>query len=174
MFAKILYFAITKFVMAYIKIEITKKYMKIEKYQLRAEQDLTIFEFVSEGPKGSITKIIEYTETNLKGFYNLAFGDKDIKTGRVNDKIISNNDDTEKVLATVVSSVFAFTDKYPEAWVYATGSTKSRTRLYRMGINKYFEEINNVFHIFGEQNSNWASFKKEIEYDGFVVKRKIV
>jgi hypothetical protein len=146
--------------------------MKLEKYQLKAEQDLTIFEFISNGPKGKIPKLIEYTETNLKGFYNLAFGDKDEKTGLINDQIVTNNADTEKVLATVVASVFAFTDKYPDAWVYATGSTKSRTRLYRMGINKYFDEITNLFHIFGELDGNWVAFEKEIEFEGFVVKRK--
>lgn len=133
---------------------------------------MTIFEFVSDGSKGEISKLIEYTETNLKGFYNLAFGDKDETTGRINDHIVTNNGDTEKVLANVVGSVFAFTNKYPEAWVYATGSTKSRTRLYRVGINKYFDEIESVFHIYGELSENWVEFKKEIEFDGFVVKRK--
>jgi len=148
--------------------------MKLDKYQLKAEQDLTVFEFISEGTKGRIPKLIVYTETNLKGFYNLAFGDKDEITGGINDQIVTNNGDTEKVLATVFGSVFAFTDKYPEAWVYATGSSKARTRLYRMGINKYFEELESVFHVFGEHGENWVEFGKEIEieFDGYAVKRK--
>ena len=36
-----------------------------------------VFEFISEGPNGKVTKIIQYSETNLKGFYNLGFGDKE-------------------------------------------------------------------------------------------------
>lgn len=146
--------------------------MRQPKYTLKAEKDLTIFEFVSEGPKGRITKLVTFTETNLKDFFNLAFGDKDEKTGNINDKIVSNNNDTEKVLSTVVSAVFAFTDKYPEAWVYATGSTNARTRLYRMGINKYFTEVEEVFHIFGEMNQNWVPFESGIEFEGYAVKRK--
>lgn len=146
--------------------------MKQPKYTLKAEQDLTVFEFISEGPKGRISKLIEFTETNLKDFYNLAFGDKDETTGRINDRIVSNNNDTEKVLATVASAVFAFTDKYRDAWVYATGSTTSRTRLYRMGINKYFEEVEAEFYIFGELGESWLPFEKEIDFDGYVVKRK--
>jgi hypothetical protein len=146
--------------------------MRQPKYTLKAEKDLTIFEFVSEGPKGRITKLVTFTETNLKDFFNLAFGDKDEKTGNINDKIVSNNNDTEKVLSTVVSAVFAFTDKYPEAWVYATGSTNARTRLYRMGINKYFTEVEEVFHIFGELNQNWVPFESGIEFEGYAVKRK--
>ncbi|OFX45768.1 MAG: hypothetical protein A2046_07310 [Bacteroidetes bacterium GWA2_30_7] len=146
--------------------------MKQPKYQLKAEQDLAIFEFISEGPKGKIPKLIEFKETNLNGFYNLAFGDKDETTGKIDDKVVTNNDDTEKVLATVVAAVYAFTDKYPDAWVYATGSSASRTRLYRMGITKYLEQVQNDFHIFGELDENWILFEKGINYEGFVVQRK--
>ncbi len=146
--------------------------MKQPKYQLRAEKGLTVFEFESEGPKGTIPKLIVFTETNLNGFYNLAFGDKDKRTGKINDKVISNNNDADKVLATVVSSVYAFTDKYPEAMVYATGSTLSRTRLYRMGITKYYDEVKMDFHIYGQKKDGWEEFELNEEYDGFAVVRK--
>lgn len=146
--------------------------MKQPKYHLKAEKELTIFEFISEGPKGDIPKLIEFTETNLSGFFNLAFGDRNKVTGKLDDKAITNNNDAEKVLATVVSAVYAFTDKYPEAWVYATGSTASRNRLYRMGIVKYLEEVKNDFYIFGELADNWYEFDKNVDYDGFAVKRK--
>lgn len=146
--------------------------MRQPKYLLKAEKDLTIFEFVSIGPKGRITKLVTFTETNLKGFFNLAFGDKDDESGKINDIVVTNNQDTEKVLATVVSAVFAFTDKYPEAWVYATGSTNARTRLYRMGINKHINEVEEVFHIFGELDQKWVPFESGIEFEGYAVKRK--
>jgi hypothetical protein len=64
--------------------------MKNPKYQLNAEQELTVFNFISNGPKGRIPKLIEIKETNLKGFYNLAFGDKDEETGKINDSIVIN------------------------------------------------------------------------------------
>ena len=115
--------------------------MQLERYELNTEQSLKVFEFTSEGSRGRISKIIQFGETNLKGLYNLAFGDKDPITGEIDDVIVSNNKDSEKVLATVVASVYLFTDKYPDAWVYATGSTKARTRLYRMGQTKYLQEI---------------------------------
>jgi hypothetical protein len=104
--------------------------------------------------------------------YNLAFGDKDLKSGEIDDTIISNNGDSEKVLASVVSSVYAFTDKYPDSWIYATGSTKARTRLYRIGISKFLSEVTDDFDVFGEKNDDWESFNKNIEYEGFLVKRK--
>ena len=105
--------------------------MKAKKYPLKAERSLTTFEFVSEGPKGAIKKLIQFQETNEPSLYNLAFGDKVGET-EIDDLAVSNNGDSEKVLATVVSALYAFFDRHPTAFVYATGSTKARTRLYRI------------------------------------------
>jgi hypothetical protein len=148
--------------------------MRLERYELKAERSFMVFEFVSEGPKGQISKLVQYGETNLKGLYNLAFGDKDLATGEINDTIVSNNNDSIKILATVVATVYAFTDKYPDTWVYATGSSKSRTRLYRMGLTKYLTEIEQDFDLYGETMGEWESFEKGVEYEAFLVQRKKV
>ena len=63
-------------------------------------------------------------------------------------------------MATIVAAVYAFTAQYPDAWVYATGSTATRTRLYRMGINKYFDIVKEDFDIMGEQQSEWKWYHK--------------
>jgi len=146
--------------------------MKLERYEIKAEKSLMIFEFVSEGPKGKIHKLVQFGETNLKDLFNLAFGDKDLITGEINDSIVSNNNDSDKVLATVVATVYAFTDKYPNAWIYATGSTKSRTRLYRMGLTKYLTEIEEDFDLYGQRVGEWERFEKGVEYEAFLVQRK--
>jgi hypothetical protein len=146
--------------------------MKLPKYPLASGDKFTTYEFTSEGPRGLIHKLVQFRETNLKGVYNLAFGDKDPKTGEIDDNVISNNNDSEKVLVTVVSTIYAFTDKYPDSWIYATGSTEARTRLYRMGITKYFSEVIEDFEILGERNDDWEPFKKNIHYTGFLVKRR--
>jgi hypothetical protein len=146
--------------------------MKLPKYPLASSDKLMTFEFISEGPNGLIHKIVQYKPTNLKDVYNLAFGDRDESTGQIDDTIISNNRDSEKVLATVIATVYAFTDKYPETYIYATGSTKSRTRLYRMGISKYLSEVEIDFEIYGELKDGWEIFNKNNDYDGFLAKRK--
>ena len=146
--------------------------MKLPKYPLASSDKLQTFEFISEGRKGLIYKLVQYKQTNLKDIFNLAFGDKDHTTGEIDDTVISNNGDSERVLATVVATIYAFTDKYPDAWIYATGSTKARTRLYRMGITKYFPEVKVDFEILGEKNDDWETFRKNIEYDGFLIRRK--
>jgi len=147
--------------------------MKLPKYPLASSDKLMTFEFVSEGSNGFIHKLVQYKQTNLKGIYNLAFGDKDHETGEIDDTAISNNGDSEKVLTTVVATLYAFTDKYQGAWVYATGSTKARTRLYRMGITKHLSDVKSDFDILGERGDEWEVFKKNTEYDGFLVRRKL-
>lgn len=145
--------------------------MDLPKYQLSAENSLTVFEFVSIGEKGHIKKLIKFSETHLKDFYNLGFGDKNEETNQIDDKVVSNNGDSERVLATVVSAVYAFTDKNPEAWVYATGSTKARTRLYRMGINKHYDKVIKDFEIYGLIDDQWYNFEKGTDFDAFVIRR---
>lgn len=76
------------------------------------------YEFVSEGNRNSIHKMVQYQPTSLKKIYNLAFGDNDIATGEVSDMVITNNGDRDKVLTTVATTVYAFTEQYPNAWVY--------------------------------------------------------
>lgn len=146
--------------------------LKFERYELKSEKTLTVFEFVSEGPKGRIPKLVQYSETNIKGVYNLGFGDKDSLTDEIDDDIISNNGDSRKVLATVAATVYAFTDRYANAWVYATGSTKARTRLYRMGIANNLAEIAENFEVYGLKNGEWVKFTTRVNYDAFLVRRK--
>lgn len=123
--------------------------MNISKYIYKSEKQLMFFEFVSEGPNGRIKKNVEYSETGTENVYNLAFGDFDETTQSINDLSVTNNGDSLKVLATVASTVYAFTEKYPDAWVLATGSTNVRTRLNRMGITNNLAEISEEFSIYG-------------------------
>jgi hypothetical protein len=146
--------------------------MKLDRYELKADDQFTTFDFLSEGPKGKIEKIIQFSLVNQNNLYNLAFGDRDYLTGEIDDKIVTDNGDIEKILATVVAAVYAFCDKVPEAWIYATGSTAARTRLYRMGITKYYDIVESDFEIFGQTQSEWERFEKGKDYEAFVVQRK--
>ncbi|MEO8710647.1 MAG: hypothetical protein ABI405_00920 [Parafilimonas sp.] len=146
--------------------------MKIARYQLKAGHELRSYEFISEGPKGLILKRIQFTLVNRQGIYNLAFGDKDFTTGELDDKAVSNNGDSEKVLATVIGAVFAFFDQHQDAWIFATGSTAARTRLYQMGIAKYYNEISTELEIYGQIEEDWHPFEKNREYLAFLAKLK--
>ena len=146
--------------------------MSLDQYDLKADEVFMSFEFMSEGPKGNITKLVQYTELGREGLYNLAFGDKNEITGEIDDRVVTDNKDREKVLATVVASVFGFTTWYPNAWIFVEGSTDTRTRLYQMAISIYFEELNTHFDIYGYDKNGWVEFKKRQNYTAFLINRK--
>lgn len=146
--------------------------MILDRYELKAGRNLTTFEFLSEGKNGKIVKVIQFQKMNIENLYNLAFGDKNADTGKVDDQVITDNGDSEKVLATVVAAIYAFADRYPDSWIYATGSTAARTRLYRIGINKYFEIVSADFDIMGESKNEWEWYEFGKDYQAFAVRRK--
>lgn len=147
--------------------------MKYNRYEYKTEDELHYFEFISIGQKGEIKKIVEYTKVSIDNIYNLGFGDYDKEGNRIDDKIVTNNGDSQKVLATVVSTVYAFTGKYPETWVFATGSTEVRTRLYRMGITNNLTELQTDFFVYGLKiDETLEEFIIGEDYLGFLVTRK--
>lgn len=144
--------------------------MNFERYSF-VSTDIHTFEFISEGPKEKIWKVVQYSQMDIGGF-NLAFGDKDEATGMINDMINSNNGDTEKVLWTIASTVDVFLGNHPDKFIYVEGSTKARTRLYRMGISKYLSVIQTDFEIYGEKGGYVENFRVNTDYESFLVKRK--
>jgi hypothetical protein len=148
--------------------------MKHPKYNYRSESSLQFYEFTSEGPKGLIKKMVIYTETTTENVYNLGFGDYDESTNGINDLSVTNNGDSLKVLATVASTVYAFIERHPNAWILATGSTTVRTRLYRMGITNNLAEIEEDFIILGYTKSEeWEKFVVGEDYEAFLLTKKI-
>ncbi|GHB59619.1 DUF6934 family protein [Persicitalea jodogahamensis] len=147
--------------------------MNQPKYLYKSEEFLRTFEFTSEGNRGRIRKMVQYTDTGTENIYNLAFGDYDEETQEINDLSITNNGDSLKVLATVASTIYAFTEKYPEAWIFATGSTAVRTRLYRMGITNNLAEICKDFKVFGltVSENSWEQFIIGDDYEAFLITR---
>lgn len=146
--------------------------MNLTAYPLKSSTSLMVFEFTSVGPKGSITKLVKYSKLNDNGLYNLAFGDKVNENGDINDSIISNNGDSEIVLATVVRTLYIFTNTYPNTCIYASGSTKGRTRLYRIGITKYLPAIKLDFYLFGWKDGILEHFRENEPYEAFLITRK--
>ncbi len=148
--------------------------MNKPKYLYKSEDEFKVYSFYSEGIKGVIKKLVVFSYTGENKIYNLGFGDYDPKTEQIDDETITNNGDSLKVLATVASTVYAFTEKYPDALVFATGSNGIRTRLYRMGIANNLEDIQEDFEVYGLRvdNNIWEEFCIGIDYEAFIVKRK--
>jgi hypothetical protein len=87
----------------------------LNRYPLITAESLLTFEFVSEGPKGSIHKLISFQQTEVTDVFNLAFGDKNHLTGKIDDQSVCHNSDKLQVLATVAHAVIVFTNHFPNA-----------------------------------------------------------
>lgn len=147
--------------------------MHLPQYEIIPDESSYKFTFISEGKNGAIEKVILYEELEVKGVFNLGFGDKDPITGGINDRAVTNNGDTEKILATVVSTVYTFINKNPTAYIYAEGSTHARNRLYRRGIVKYLSEALKTFVIYGVlPNEELEVFNPDSDYIGFLIHLK--
>ena len=148
--------------------------MNLERYEYFTNETFLDFEFSSEGPKGKIKKVVRYSVQNANGitYFNLGFGDLNKETGKIDDLAISDNNDRDKILATVAATVLEFTDHFPGAMVYAKGSTLSRTRLYQIGIVANWEQIEPLLEIYGFVKGKWGKFAKNVNYEAFLVLRK--
>jgi hypothetical protein len=146
--------------------------MKYEVYrEIEAMDDFSAFDFVSRGKNGDILKRVMFTVTDEKKIYNLAFGDVD-EDNEINDHVITDNGDRNKVLATVVVIVEAYTRMFPDRWIYFRGSTTDRTRLYRMAIGLHLGELSSSYEIWALIDGRLELFSKDLKTNAFLIKRK--
>lgn len=150
--------------------------MKYERYlPVYEADDLSLLEFMSIGKYGMIKKRVMFTKMEIKGMYNLAFGNIGMN-GNLDDEIISDNGDRNEILATVALAVDRYTQRYPRRWVYFRGNTPAKTRLYRMAIGLNLWELSKKFEIFVEVDGedDFVLFQRNMVVEGFLIRRKIV
>ena len=146
--------------------------MNLDRYTYSADSTYLDYEFESIGPKGTIKKLVRLSKIDI-GIYNLGFGDLvDEETDSINDDVITNNGDAEKVLSTIALIAHDFTLKYPGALLFVEGTNATKTRLYQMNISKYWDEIKKTFEIFGIRNNEWEPFRKGVNYSAFIARRR--
>jgi hypothetical protein len=150
--------------------------MKYEAYsEIEAYPDNITFDFISDGCNGKIPKRVQILPTPIPNLYNLSFGD--IKeNGELDDLIISNNGDRNKILATILKVVVGYTYKYPDRYIFFKGSTEQRTRLYRIAVSLNLEELSEMFEIYADMTGDLdlVRFQKGLNISAFVIKRKII
>jgi hypothetical protein len=143
--------------------------MNSEKYPIEVGRDFLTYSFSSRGPNGIIKKVIVFEPMDSEGiYYNLAFGDWDEKNQVINDKAISNNNDTLKILNTVAFTILDFLENNRDAKLYVEGSTRSRTRLYQINILSFWSEISVKITVLGYYKGSWETFRQLTNYDAFL------
>ena len=83
-----------------------------------------------------------------------------------------DNNDRDKILATVASTVIDMVALMEDIAIYAEGSTPARTRLYQIAINTNKEEIEGGLNIYGYADEKWQPFESGKNYEAFLVTRK--
>lgn len=142
--------------------------MDLPAYPIISKNGLDEYHFLSEGPHGTILKIVKYQRVN-RYLFNIHFGDWDEDGQCINDKARTNNLDRDKILATVANTVIDFIDMNPDAVVFAIGSSAARTRLYQIGIAMNLPIISQRLHVEGFFKGRWEPFRKTVNYSAFMV-----
>ena len=149
-------------------------WMNYEMYtDLIFSNDLNVVDFESTGEKGRIPKRVSFRLTMLANVYNMAYGD--LKDGDIiDDHSRTNNGDRNKILATLANIIDIYTDKYPKRMIYFKGSTKERTRLYRMAVGLHLTELSRKYVIYAEiiKQGEFVLFRKNMSINAFLIKRK--
>lgn len=146
--------------------------MNYPSYLFYSNQNSTEFFFESIGSKGVINKVIAFQETSFAGIYNLALGDINPLTNEVDDTVVTDNGDTEKILATTFQIVNHYFSLFPHHQIYFSGNSPARNRLYRIAINHSFYALDSIFELFGVMNNELEPFVSTRPYQAFLIRKK--
>ena len=142
--------------------------MNYPPYPFESLPDGLIYAFESRSNQRTIQKYVIFTPIDSR-CYNLALVDLE-EDGRLSDTTVSNNDDLERVLSTVIQIILKFLNHNLDCEVSFAGSTPERTRLYRIVINKYINDFSDHLSVDGilpEQSRE--AFKPNRPYLSFVL-----
>jgi hypothetical protein len=144
--------------------------MNLARYPFDKDTEKYFYQFYSTGPNGRVRKLVCFRLQAHQAFqvFNLGFGDAIEDSEAINDRAVTNNNDSMKVLFTIALIALEFLRYKPGIWISAVGNTPARNRLYQMWIVKYWNEINPYFTILGEIDGCYYQFERGINYEGFM------
>ena len=141
------------------------------------KDDMLLFVFVSTGLK-DIEKVVCYSPSDLYGarYYTLGFGDLevDFETEKflMNDRVESNNGDTNKVLYTVISTIRPFFEIHPDAYLRIVGSNDQRSRIYVGLIARHIRHIEPEYFVEGVCEGAREKFDIGKRYEYIIISLK--
>lgn len=147
--------------------------MNLPVYALASNEDFHFYKFVSTGTKGDIPKGVQFSLAQAPPpfpIYNLALGDIDPVTGKLNDTSRSGNNDAQVIFATVGASVVDFCNRNKGVAVIAEGNTPAKQWLYRSEIAKNLAAVRQLFNVWGFIGGNWEVFAINRKYTSLLVK----
>lgn len=138
-------------------------------YQLAKNRER--YTFVSISTIKRITKVVDFEEfEEISDFVHFSFGDL-LPNGKVDYTQVSNNQDIELVLGTIIEILFDFLERNSQKTVIFTGSSSSRNRLYRIIIAKFYSELKDKFLIQGFIDDEIMPFESNKNFTGFLISK---
>lgn len=141
-------------------------------YIFQASENHQYYFFESVGTR-TIQKVVIYQSfEDSQDIVELAFGN--LKSDySIDVYAVDDNEDMPLVISTVISTIFDYLEYFPEKIIYFTGSTPSRTRLYRAAITKSIQNIEPNYQVLGlKDDDNIEIFNKNQTYKSFLISRK--
>jgi hypothetical protein len=131
------------------------------------------YEFDSISVLKTIRKVVVYIPYSDDGkIYQLAFGNL-LDNGKMDIYDKSANKDMKMILSTVIRTLLDFLSLHPEKSVIFTGSTGTRTRLYRATISKLFDSLQDILLVQGITfDLEEEPFDKTKDYHAFLISIK--
>lgn len=140
-----------------------------ETYTFLPSKRKTWFAFQSEGVKGKIVKIVQFSLVN-DGKWNLGFGDWN--KGTVDDHVLTNNQDTMKVIRTIAKIVLDFFTEYPQITLVIEPVDEKRKRFYNLIFQRHYDDMKSQFNIIGLIEKRAEIYSPQKFYDSFEIFRK--
>lgn len=135
-------------------------------YPYHASSRKTRFFFESDGLQGKVIKVVIFRQLDERR-WNLGFGDW--KRGKVEDSIVTNNNDVLKVLNTVAKATYDFFTEHQQSIVVINPVDEKRKRLYNHVFQRRFHEIAPNFVVLGYISGVAEPYSPEKLYDEFEI-----
>ena len=145
--------------------------MDEQSYPFETDRTEYIYRFDSVSEQKTIHKLVVFTDIGLGQFYNLALLDE-LSDGTLSDSNTTNNDDLLVVLATVFRIAEDCMNRFPDVFVYFSGSDARRTRLYRIVIGHELARLQEEYIVLGRLGNEAFPFVINQKYDGFLIGKK--
>ena len=142
-------------------------------YSYQGSENRERYTFVSTGKNKTIIKVVDFELfEEIPDFIHFSFGDL-LPNNKVDYLNVSNNQDMEIVLGTVIEILMDFLEHNPQKTVIFTGSTSSRNRLYRIIIAKFYYQLASKFEIKGFIEDEIMAFDKDKNFTGFLISKRL-
>ena len=130
----------------------------------------THYFFESVGAERNIWKIVQFSHVE-KNIWNLGFGDLKAD-GSVDGSVITNNQDTLKVIRTVAKIAIDFLAQYPDYSLEIEPVDEKRKRLYNNIFQKYAKDMDMYFDVLGTFEGKREVYMPSKFYDIFRITLK--